>query len=87
MSPPERKGENEMKHGQRLLIVALVAAVLALTLAFAVNSGLATMAFEREPGTPPTGHQQFDVPADGDLCVLLENNRCGAERSEELRIP
>ncbi len=84
-----------MKHGRGLLIVALVVVVLAVTLALLANPGLATISpgetrtqgatvygletFGREPGVPATDHRQFDTPADGDLCLLLEANRCGAE--------
>jgi len=83
-----------MKHGHRLLVVALLAAVLALALALPANPSLATISscdpctegatvlgpesFGREPGVPATGHRNFIMPTDGDLCVLLENNDCGA---------
>ena len=92
-----------MKHGRGLLIVALVVGVLAVTLALSVSSGLATISpchprtqgatvygpetFGREPGVPAIDHRQFDTPADGDLCLLLEANGCGAEESEERSIP
>ena len=81
-----------MKHGHRFWIVALVAGVLSLALA--ANPGLATVSscdpctegvlllepqtFGRERGVPPTGHRNFTMPADGDLCVLLTNDGCGA---------
>jgi hypothetical protein len=83
-----------MKHGHRFVMVALVAGMLAVALALPANPGLATISscdpctegvtllgpesFGRERGTPATGHRNFVMPADGDLCVLLTNNGCGA---------
>ena len=34
--------------------------------------------FQRLSGTPVTNHRQFTLDADGDVCVLLGNNGCGA---------
>jgi hypothetical protein len=34
--------------------------------------------FGREPGVPATGHRNFEMPTDGDACVLLTNDGCGA---------
>ena len=78
-----------MKQGRRLLIVALVTGVLAVTLALLVNSGLATIS-PSDPRTqgaavygPETFGREPGEPADGDLCLLQEKDGCGAAKSGE----